>query len=137
MSTVQQIFVNLPVKDLDKSKKFFSHLGFKFNPQFTDENAACVIIGENIFAMLLLEKFFKGFTKKQIIDSSKNIEVITALQVNSKKEVDEMVHKALEAGGKKSNDPFDHGWMYGWSFQDPDGHMWEVFYGDITKFKKD
>jgi hypothetical protein len=125
-----QIFVNLPVKDLNRSIDFFSKLGFSFNPQFTDENATCMIIGENIFAMLLVEKFFKTFTKKEISDATKNAEVILALSVDSRDKVDDLVQKAMEAGGSASTDKQDHGWMYSDGFQDPDGHLWEILYMD-------
>ena len=127
----KQIFVNLPVKDLNKTIEFFTKLGFKFNPQFTDENATCMIIGENIFAMLLVEKFFKTFTKKEICNARKSTEVILALAVESRKEVNEMVAKAIKAGGKEPREPQDHGWMYGRSFEDINGHIWEVFYMNI------
>jgi predicted lactoylglutathione lyase len=123
-----KIFVNLPVKDLNKSIEFFSSIGFEFNPQFTDENATCMIIGENIFAMLLVEEFFQTFTKKEISDATRNTEVILAITADSREHVDEIVNKALHAGGKSSNEPQDHGFMYGWSFQDLDGHLWEVFH---------
>ena len=96
-----KIFVNLPVKDLNRSVDFFTKLGFNFNPQFTDENATCMIIGEGIFVMLLVEKFFKSFTKKEICDTSKNTEAILALSVESKEKVDQMMGKALEAGGSE------------------------------------
>jgi len=125
-----QIFVNLPVKDLDKTIEFFTKLGFKFNPQFTDENATCMIIGENIFAMLLVEKFFKSFTRKDICDTSRSTEVINALSVDNRKQVDEMVKKALAAGATKHNEPKDYGFMYQWGFEDLDGHLWEVFHMD-------
>ena len=126
----KQIFVNLPVKDLNKSVAFFTKLGFTFNQQFTDENATSMIIGENIFAMLLVEKFFKTFTKKEISDASKATEVILAISVNSRNEVDEMVRKAINAGGAAPNPVQDHGWMYGHGFEDLDGHLWEVLYMD-------
>lgn len=125
-----QIFVNLPVKDLNKTIEFFTKLGFTFNPQFTDENATCMIIGENIFAMLLVEKFFKTFTKKEITDTSKSSEVILAFSVESRAAVDDMVRKAIDAGGTIPNDSQDHGWMYAHGFQDIDGHLWEVLYTD-------
>lgn len=128
MNKNRQIFVNLPVKNLEKSIDFFTRLGFTFNPKFTDQNATCMIIGENIFAMLLVKKFFKTFISKEISDSRKSAEVILAITVESREEVDEIVNKALAAGGKKSKEPEDNGWMYGWGFQDPDGHLWEVFY---------
>lgn len=126
----EKIFVNLPVKDLNKTKDFFSTIGFEFNPQFTNENAACMVISDTIFAMLLVEDYFKTFTKKEIPDSTKSSEAILALSVESKEKVDEFVNKALAAGGKPSNDPVDHGFMYGWSFQDLDDHLWEVFFMD-------
>ncbi len=127
---VKQIFVNLPVKDLGKTVDFFTKLGFKFNPQFTDENATCMIIGDNIFAMLLVEKFFKTFTKKKIGDAKKSTEVLVALSVESKDKVDQTVNNALEAGGREARGPQDQGWMYGRSFEDIDGHIWEVFWMD-------
>ena len=129
----KQIFVNLPVKDLNKTIEFFTKLGFKFNPQFTDENATCMIIGENIFAMLLVEKFFKSFIKKEICDAKKSTEVLLALHVDSRKEVDEMMTKAIKAGGKEPREPQDHGWMYGRSFEDINGHIWEVFHMNMNK----
>ena len=118
----KQIFVNLPVKDLNKSKDFFTKLGFSFNPQFTDDKAACMVISENIFAMLLTEQFFKTFTKKEISDAKKTTEVLIALDAESREKVDEMVKKAVDAGGSIYRDPEDHGWMYGHSFSDLDGH---------------
>jgi len=135
-SPVKKIFVNLPVKDLDKTIEFFTKLGFKFNPQFTDKNATCMIIGENIFAMLLLEEFFKKFIKKEIADATIITEVINAITVNSKQEVDEMIDKAIEAGAIEPREPQDHGWMYGRSFQDINGHLWEVFYMDEKNIPK-
>lgn len=124
------IFVNLPVKDLDKTKEFFSKIGFEFNAQFTDKNAACMIIGDNMYAMLLTEDYFKTFTKKDLSNAVNTTEVILALSAESREQVDEIVNQALAAGGAPSNDPVDHGFMYGWSFQDPDGHLWEVMYMD-------
>ena len=129
----KQIFINLPVKDLRKSISFFKKLGFKFNPQFTDDKAACMIIGENIYSMLLLEKFFKSFTKKKIADAKKTTEVLIAIDVNSRKDVDKMIKKAVAAGGSLYNKPQDHGWMYGHSFADLDGHQWEILYMDESK----
>jgi len=124
----KQIFVNLPVKDLKKSVAFFTKLGFSFNQQFTDANATCMIIGENIFAMLLVEPFFKTFTKKEIADTSKSTEVLLCLSAESREKVDEMVNNALAAGGNTPNEKQDHGYMYGWGFEDLDGHLWEVMY---------
>ena len=131
-----KIFVNLPVKDLKKSIDFFTKLGFTFNPQFTDNKAACLIIGENIFAMLLMEPFFKTFTKKEISDATKNTEVLIAIDVDSREKVDEMVKKAIGAGGSIYKEPQDHGWMYGHSFEDLDGHQWEVLYMDESALKQ-
>ncbi len=125
-----QIFVNLPVKDLNRTVSFFTKLGFTFNPQFTDENATCMIIGENIFVMLLVEKFFKTFTKKEISDATNSTEVILAISTESRQRVDEMVSIAIEAGGTAPNDVQDHGWMYAHGFEDLDGHLWEVMYAD-------
>jgi uncharacterized protein len=132
-----KIFVNLSVKDLNRSVDFFTKLGFNFNPQFTDENATCMIIGEDIFVMLLVEKFFKSFTKKEICDTSKNTEAILALSVESKEKVDQMMGKALEAGGSEPREKQDHGWMYGRSFEDVDGHLWEVFFMEGSVIKND
>lgn len=123
-----KIFVNLPVKDLNKSIAFFTKLGFTFNPQFTDETATCMIISESIFVMLLTEKRFKDFTKKEIADATKTTEVLLALDAESKAKVDELVKKAAEAGGSVYAEPADHGWMYQHSFADLDGHQWELVY---------
>ena len=125
-----KIFVNLPVKDLKKSITFFNHLGFSFNPQFTDESATCMIIGENIFAMLMVDTRFQEFTKKAVADAHKTTEVILALDAESREAVDDLVIKAVEAGGSIYADRHDHGWMYYHSFADLDGHQWEVMYMD-------
>ena len=130
-----QIFVNLPVKDLSRTVEFFKRLGFTFNPQFTDENATCMIINDNIFVMLLVEKFFKTFTKKEICDTTKDTEVIIALSTESREKVDEMMQNVFEAGGKESREPQDYGWMYGRSFQDINGHLWEIIYMDEKALK--
>lgn len=129
----KQLYVNLPVKDVNKSIDFFTRLGFEFNPTFTDEKAACLVIGENMYAMLLQEDFFQTFTKKELANPTEHTEAIVALSVDSKEAVDDLVNKALEAGGKPSNDPMDGGFMYGWSFEDIDGHLWEVLYTDESK----
>jgi uncharacterized protein len=123
-----QIFVNLPVKDLNKSVEFFTKIGYAFNAQFTDENATCMIVSENIFVMLLVEKFFKTFTPKEICDTAKSAEVLVALSFESRAEVDAMVAKATAAGGTTYNEPQDHGFMYQHGFQDLDGHIWEIFF---------
>jgi predicted lactoylglutathione lyase len=128
-----KIFVNLPVKDLQRSMDFFKHLGFAFNPQFTDEKAACMIVSEgSIYAMLITEPFFKTFTKKEISDAKQTTEVLLALDAESRQAVDDMVRKALEAGGSIYMEPQDQGWMYGHSFADPDGHQWEILFMDET-----
>jgi uncharacterized protein len=124
----RQIFVNLPVKDLNKSIEFFTKLGFTFNPQFTDENVTCMIVGENIFAMLLVEKYFKTFLPKEICDTTKSAEVLVALSFDSRTEVDEIVAKAVAAGGTTYKEPNDMGFMYQHGFQDLDGHIWEIFF---------
>lgn len=134
MST--KIFVNLPVKDLSRTKAFFAKLGYTFNPQFTDEKAACMVISEDIYAMLLVEKFFKTFTKKQIADSTKTTEMLLALSFESREKVDEMMAKALAAGAKKAREPQDHGFMYERSFEDLDGHIWEIFWMDPAHIQK-
>ena len=129
-----KIFVNLPVKDLKRSIDFFTHLGFSFNPQFTDDKAACLVISEgSIYAMLLTEPMFKNFTKKEIADASKTTEVLIAIDADSREQVDELVKKAVEACGSIYAKPADHGWMYQHSFADPDGHQWEILYMDESK----
>ncbi|MGP4041804.1 VOC family protein [Gracilibacillus sp. D59] len=124
------IFVNLPIKNLKKSVEFFSALGFEFNPQFTDETTTCMIVNDNIFVMLLEENRFKDFTQKEIVNATKATEVLVALSAESREQVDELVNKAIEAGGSHANEKQDHGFMYGWSFQDLDGHIWELIYMD-------
>jgi uncharacterized protein len=133
----RQIYVNLPVKDLNKTVEFFTKLGFTFNPQFTDENATCMIIDSNIFVMLLVEKYFGTFTKKAISDTTKDTEVLIALATESREKVDEMLSNVLKAGGSEPREPQDHGWMYGRSFQDINGHLWEVIYMDEKALKKE
>lgn len=132
-----KVFINLPVKDLDKSVEFFTKLGFSFNPRFTDDKATCMIIGENIFAMLLVEERFKDFTKKPICDATKNTEVLIAIDVESRAKVDAMVQKAVAAGGLIYMEPQDHGWMYVHSFADLDGHQWEVAYMNETALNQE
>ena len=126
----RQIFVNLPIKDMERSKAFFGALGFTFNPQFTNEQGACMVIADNIYAMLLVEPFFQTFTKKPVADATKSTEVLLCLSCASRAEVDELVGKALAAGGTAPNAPQDHGFMYGHGFADPDGHVWELMYMD-------
>ena len=121
-----QIFVNLPVKDLKRSVDFFTKLGYTFNPQFTDENATCMILGDNLFVMLLVEKYFKTFTSKAVTDASQSTEVLTCLSCESKAQVDELVAKARAAGAKIPREAQDHGFMYGHGYEDLDGHTWEL-----------
>lgn len=133
-----KIFVNLPVKDLQKSIDFFTALGYSFNPQFTDENATCMIIEEgSIYAMLLRHEYFKTFIDKDIADATSVTQVINALELPSKEAVDEIVKKALEAGGTRYRELTDMGWMYQDSFADLDGHKWEVFWMDPNGFPQD
>jgi uncharacterized protein len=127
-----KIFVNLPVKDLERSKAFFTKLGFSINPQFTDETAASVVISEDIYAMILTHEKFKQFTPKDIADATKISEVITCLSFDSKEKVNEITEKALQAGGDEVRPPMDYGFMYGRSFSDPDGHIWEAIWMDIN-----
>ena len=122
----RQIYVNLPVKDLERTRTFFSRLGFDFNPQFSDENAACMIVDENIYVMLLMEKFFKTFTSKAIADARQSTEVLVCLSCGSKDEVDALVAKAKANGGKTVREAQDHGFMYQHGFEDVDGHIWEL-----------
>jgi len=126
----RKIFVNLAVHNLEKSKEFFSALGFGFNAQFTDDKAACMIISEEAYVMLLAEPFFKSFTKRELCDTSRSNEALMALSCESRAEVDQIVRKAIDAGGKHAMDPTDQGFMYGWSFYDLDGHHWEVLWMD-------
>ena len=132
-----KIFVNLPVEDLEKSKAFFAKLGYRFNPQFTDETAACMVITDYIHAMLLTKAKFKEFTKKAIADATQTTEVLTCLSLNSKAKVDEMLDAALEAGATEARDPMDYGFMYGRSFNDLDGHIWEIIWMDPQGAEKD
>lgn len=125
-----KIFVNLPVKDLQQTIAFFTKLGFSFNPQFTNEKATCMNINEEAFVMLLVEEFFKTFTPKSISDARQNTEVIMALSADSREKVDEMFQTALSAGGTEAREPQDLGFMYNRSFNDLDGHIWEVFWMD-------
>ena len=126
----KQIFVNLPIKDMARSQAFFRALGLSFNPRFTNAQGACLEIGENFYAMLLVEPFFQGFTKKPISDATKATEVILALSVDSRAEAEEVVRQAVAAGATTPNAPQDHGFMYQHGFTDLDGHQWEVFWMD-------
>ena len=134
MST--QIFVNLPVRNLKKSIEFFTKLGYTFNPQFTDNTATCMIVSENIFVMLLTEEKFKTFTPKSICDATQSTEVLVCLSTESRQKVDELVRKAVAAGGTTYNNPQNHGFMYGHGFQDLDGHIWELIFMEPSAINK-
>jgi len=125
-----KIFVNLPVKKLKRSIEFFSKLGYKFNPQFTDDTAACMIISEDIYAMLLTYAKFKEFTPVEICDATKSTEVLVCVSCDSREKVDDIVRKAVAAQGKTYSPSKDYGFMYQHGFQDPDGHIWELIYMD-------
>ena len=130
MTDNSKIFVNLPVRNLDASMEFFKKLGFTFNAQFTDDTAACMVISEHIYAMLVTHAKFKQFTPKAIADAKTSSEVLIALSLDSKAAVDTMADAALAAGGRKAREPQDHGFMYERAFEDPDGHIWEAFWMD-------
>ena len=132
-----QIFVNLPVKDLDKSVEFFTKLGYSFNPQFTNEDATMMIVEENISVMLLVEKIFRTFTSKETSDATKSTEVIVSLSADSREKVDEMVNKAIDAGAATPIKPLDMEGMYGRSFEDLDGHHWEYMYMDLSAMNQE
>jgi predicted lactoylglutathione lyase len=130
-----KIFLNLPVKDLPKAKDFFAKLGYRFNAQFTDDTAACMVVGDDIFVMLLTHAKFKEFTPKTICDSTKSSEVLIALSCESRAQVDELVGKAVSAGGSTYSDSKDYGFMYQHGFQDLDGHIWELIWMDPSAVK--
>jgi predicted lactoylglutathione lyase len=124
------VFVNLPVHDLDKSVAFFTSLGFRFNAQFTDENATCMVVNEQAFVMLLVRPFFATFTTREVVDAASATEVILGVSATSRDEVDGLVDRALALGGGVAKEPSDEGYMYGRSFYDLDGHAWEVLWMD-------
>lgn len=126
----RQLFVNLSVVDLGRTKEFFSQLGFEFNPKFTDQNAACLILNDGAFVMLLVEPFFQGFTDRAICDRATHTETLLAIDCESRTAVDEFMAKAFAAGAKPAKPSTDYGFMYGSSFYDLDGHHWEVFWMD-------
>ncbi len=126
MST--KIFVNLPVKDLNRSIDFFTKLGYAFNPQFTDETATCMIVSDDIYVMLLTHAKFKEFTPKPICDATKSTEVILCLSCDDRAHVDDLVSKAIAAGGTTHAESKDYGFMYQHGYQDPDGHIWELVF---------
>jgi len=128
-----QIYVNLPVRNLDRSIEFFTALGYTFNPQFTDKNATCMVVSDSIYVMLLVEPFFKTFTPKPIADARSATEVILAVSCESKGEVDEMVRKAVAAGATTPMPAQDHGFLYQHGYQDLDGHLWELMWMDMSQ----
>lgn len=132
----RKIFVNVAVKDLDASVEFFTKLGFEFDPRFTDETATSMIVSDEAFVMLLVESKFKEFTTKDLVDPTTHTEAILALSAESREGVDELADTALEAGGTPANDPLDYGFMYVRSFQDPDGHLWEVMWMDPSAIQQ-
>ena len=124
------IFVNLPVKNLERSVKFFTELGFTFNPQFTDATAACMVVTETIYVMLLTEAKFQAFTPKPVADARQSTEMLLALAMESRAAVEALVQQAFDLGGTRYAEPQDHGFMYQHGFEDLDGHIWEIFYMD-------
>jgi predicted lactoylglutathione lyase len=126
----RQIYVNLPIKNMERTQAFFASLGFSFNPQFSNDQGACMVVADDIYVMLLTEPFFQGFTKKPVADAKKSTEVLLCLSCASRAEVDELVRKAVAAGGTTPVPPQDHGFMYGHGFEDLDGHQWELMYMD-------
>jgi hypothetical protein len=129
--TTRKIFVNLAVQDLDRSVAFFTELGFAFDPRFTDDTATCMVISDEAFVMLLVKGRFQDFTTKALADPTTHTEAILALSADSREGVDELADRALAVGGQPANEPMDLGFMYGRSFQDPDGHLWEVMWMDL------
>jgi predicted lactoylglutathione lyase len=130
LSRPRKLFLNLPVRDLKRSMEFFGKLGFTFDPHFSNDQGACMLVGEDAYAMLLTEPFFRSFTRREIADTARVSEGLYALSCESRAEVDELVRTALANGGKPAMEPQDQGFMYGWSFYDLDGHHWEVFWMD-------
>jgi len=126
----RQIFVNLPVTDLKRSMAFFTALGFEFNPKFTNDQGACMVVNHDAFVMLLATGFFETFTRKGLCDARERTETINAFSAGSRAEVDAVCDRALAAGGLQAIEPQDHGFMYSRSFYDPDGHHWEVLWMD-------
>ena len=126
----RKVFVNLPVRDLGRTKDFFSRLGFAFNPKFTDDNAACMVLSEQGYVMLLREEFFKTFTKRELCDTTARTEALVALDCESRDEVEALFKTALDAGAREALPPQDHGFMYSRAFYDLDGHHWEIFWMD-------
>ncbi|MDQ3778766.1 MAG: VOC family protein [Actinomycetota bacterium] len=129
-TTTRKLFVNLAVEDLDRAVEFFTKLGFSFDPRFTDDTGTCMVVSDEAFVMLLTRERFKDFTKKELADPTAQTEAIVALSAGSREQVDELADRALELGGAPANDPLDMDFMYGRSFHDPDGHLWELIWMD-------
>lgn len=130
----KQIFINLAVKDIQKSMDFYTSLGFSNNPQFSDESAKCMVWSENIFVMIMTHEKFASFATKPIADTKSNLAGLFSLSVDSIEEMNRILNKGLNAGGKEPTDMKDYGFMQQRTIEDFDGHTWEVFYMDITKF---
>ena len=128
----RKMFVNLPVADLARSVAFWKKLGFEFDPRFTDESCTCMLVGEDAYVMLLVEKRFRDFTKNELCDTRASTECLVALTAKDRAEVDQLATIALEAGGREAMPPTDHGFMYTRTFYDLDGHHWEVFWMDMS-----
>jgi hypothetical protein len=128
----RQIFVNLPIRDMARSQAFFRALGFDFDPRFTNEQGACMVVSDRIYVMLLVEPFFQSFTKRPVADATKSAEVLVCLSCESRAEVDDLVRRALQAGATAPNPPQDHGFMYVHGFEDLDGHGWELAWMDAS-----
>lgn len=135
--TDRMMFVNLPVRDLERSKTFFARLGFSFDPKFTDDKAACMVVSGAGYVMLLHEPFYRSFTKRELCDTTRQNEGLVALSCESRAEVDRLARLALESGGAQAMDPIDHGFMYERSFYDPDGHHWELIWMDEEAVQRD
>ncbi|RUS47050.1 VOC family protein [Cohnella sp. AR92] len=129
-------FINLPIKDLNRTKEFFGSIGFEFNPQFSDENSACLVVNDNTFVQLLTESYFRTFITKPLADVASAAAGIIALSADSREQADELANKALAAGGKESRAPMDHGFMYVRSFEDLDGHLWEIAFFDPSAYSQ-
>lgn len=129
----QAIYVNLPVSDLKRSRRFFEALGFSFHEKFSNDEAAGLVLSDTMFAMLHTPESFRRFTKKEIADATRTTEVLVALQVESRTRVDDLMEKALAAGAREQREPEDHGFMFGRAFEDPDGHIWEIFFMDVDQ----
>ena len=132
----RMLFVNLAVADLRRAVDFFTELGFTFDERMTDENATCMIVSDQAFVMLLTRERFRDFTKREIVNSSAQTEAILAVSAESREDVDAFADKALGSGGETANEPLDYGWMYGRSFHDPDGHLWEIVWMDPARLEE-